>query len=110
AVEPNASAYKTPSSVSRTRRIASSMPSGYHADRRSRRGGRLDQRRPFAIRTDSGRVRRRALEMTPNSGPSAGTANAHDQPAPRPTGGTSQIETIVRAKPAQVWVVRAVPT
>ena len=52
----------------------------------------------------------RAIEMTPNSGPSASIANAQDQPTTRTTGGTSQIDTIVRAKPTQGWVVSAVPT
>src|SRR5205809_7334567 len=50
------------------------------------------------------------MATTPSAGPNARAANAHDHPAPRTSGGTSQIDAIVSANPTHVCVVRAVPT
>src|SRR5204863_121480 len=68
------------------------------------------QRRPPASFADSGSARNRPMAATPSAGPTARTAKAQDQPAARTRGGTSQIEAIVSANPAHVWVVSAVPT
>src|SRR5260370_56438 len=67
-------------------------------------------RRPPASLTASGNPRRRAMAITPKMGPTASTPKAHRQPMAWTMGGTSQIETIVIAKPTQAWVVSAVPT
>ena len=50
------------------------------------------------------------MASTPSAGPMASVAKAHRQPTRATTGGTSQIEAMVSAKPTQVWVVSAVPT
>ncbi len=42
------------------------------------------------------------MASTPKTGPGASMAKAQVQPMARTTGGMSQIETIVRAKPTQV--------
>src|SRR5688572_25825384 len=50
------------------------------------------------------------MATTPRKGPIASVANAQRQPTTATTGGRSQMESVVSAKPTQVCVVRAVPT
>ncbi len=50
------------------------------------------------------------MATTPSAGPTASRANAQRQPTQATAGGISQMETMVSAKPRQVWVVSAVPT
>src|SRR5438552_8080198 len=83
---------------------------GPNPARRDEVGERPGYRRPPASLTDSGTARSRAIAATPKMGPTASTPKAHRQPMAWTMGGTSQIETIVIAKPTQVWVVSAVPT
>src|SRR5207244_11182167 len=71
---------------------------------------RVSYRRPPASFVASGSLRNRPMATTPSAGPNARAANAHDHPAPRTSGGTSQIDAIVSANPTHVCVVRAVPT
>src|SRR5437773_12481360 len=81
---------------------------------RFRKGGeaplRVSYLRPPASFVASGSLRNRPMATTPSAGPNARAANAHDHPAPRTSGGTSQIDAIVSANPTHVCVVRAVPT
>ncbi|MBI2161468.1 MAG: ORF6N domain-containing protein [Candidatus Rokubacteria bacterium] len=71
---------------------------------------RRHQRRPPASFADSGSVRNRPIATTPRAGPTARAANAQPQPAEPTSGGTSQMDAMVSAKPTHVCVVSAVPT